>query len=521
MTDTHTRAEWQEEQMPFGKILGQRVNGARLSRRVLRGTIRLWWLFFLFLKLPDPLYAQQSLIPPSEEPAAKRPSIQLIRYAEDWSSKCDAKNRSDFLDPVKCMSMRALGEHSYVSLGGEFRGVYEDVLDDSWSNTPFPTNSFWLERFQLHADFHFDPHVRLFLQLESGQEQGRPGGPRAIDKKNLDFLNAFLELDRGSGSKTATAFRIGRQEMQYGAGRLVAVREGPNVRQGFYAARITQKLNLWTLDAFAARPAKDDPGFFDNGPLQTTSFWGVYAERALGGDPARVVDFYYFGLDRKSATFNKGTVREQRQTVGARIAAGAPRLDDLRLFIPHYDIEAVYQFGSFGSGSIGAWTIASELGMTLPRLPARPRVGLRADTASGDHDPSNGNLGTFNPLFPIGNYFGVLSDTGPGPVNFYDLHPNIRTYFRHNISADTDWVIWWRQSLSDGIYNVPGNLFVPAGSSQARFVGHRPGIEVRWQCNSHFYVQGDYGVFFAGPFLQQSARPHNLNYASMWIGYKF
>jgi hypothetical protein len=189
--------------------------------------------------------------------------------------------------------------------------------------------------------------------------------------------------------------------------------------------------------------------------------------------------------------------------------------------IPHYDIEAVYQFGSFGEGSIDAWTVASELGVTLPRLPARPRVGLRADVASGDHDPHSDNMGTFNPLFPIGNYFGVISDTGPGPVNFYDLHPNVRTYFSHNVSVDTDWVIWWRQSLNDGVYNVPGNLLVPSSSSQARFVGHRPGIEVRWQRDTHFYVQGDYGVFFAGPFLQQNGHPHNLNYGSMWIGYKF
>jgi uncharacterized protein with WD repeat len=139
--------------------------------------------------------------------------------------------------------------------------------------------------------------------------------------------------------------------------------------------------------------------------------------------------------------------------------------------------------------------------MTLPRLPARPRVGLRADVASGDHDPNNDNLRTFNPLFPIGNYFGVLSDTGPGAVNFYDLHPNVHTYFPHNVSVDTDWVIWWRQSLNDGIYNVPGNVLVPSSSSQARFAGHRPGIEVRWQRNSHFYIPEDYGVFFSGSFL--------------------
>jgi hypothetical protein len=134
---------------------------------------------------------------------------------------------------------------------------------------------------------------------------GPPGGPRPIDKKNLDFLTAFLELDRGNSSRTPTVFRVGQQELQFGAGRLVAVREGPNVRQGFYGGRITQRLNRWTLDAFAVRPAKDDPGFLDSVPLQTTSFWAIHSQRALGGGPATVADFYYFGLDRKSATFQQ------------------------------------------------------------------------------------------------------------------------------------------------------------------------------------------------------------------------
>jgi len=66
-----------------------------------------------------------------------------------------------------------------------------------------------------------------------------------------------------------------------------------------------------------------------------------------------------------------------------------------------------------------------------------------------------------------------------------------------------------------GISKKTRTLFV------GRFFAEHTGIEVRWQHDSHFYVQGDYGVFFAGPFLQQSGRPHNLNYASMWTGFKF
>ena len=469
---------------------------------------------------PSGAQTEAPILSASGPSAHTRPSIQLLRFDEDWNALCNPSVRTDFLDPLKCIPIKRHDSSSYLSIGGEFRGVYEDVLNDNWSKSPDPVNSFWLERFQLFADTHFNSHARLFLQLESGLEEGRPAGPRPIDKKDLDFLNAFVEFSTG-GSDHKTQLRVGRQELQFGSGRLVAVREGPNVRQGFYGARLTQHANQWTIDAFAARPAVDNPGFFDNVPLQTTSFWGVFAENNLGGSPARTFDVYYFGIDRKAATFNQGTAREQRQTIGARIASGTPSASDRRTIIPHYDLEAVYQFGAFGSGSIDAWTFASETGITLGRVATRPRLGMRADVASGDKDKNSPNLQTFNPLFPIGNYFGVLSDTGPGPVNFYDLHPDLRTYFRHGISLDADWVIWWRQSLGDGVYNVPGNLLVPAGESQARFVGHRPGMEIRWQRDSHFYMQADYGIFYAGSFLRQSGRPNNLNYASFWTGFKF
>ena len=84
------------------------------------------------------------------------PAIKLIRYEEEWSAECDARLRTDYLDRVKCISLSSAPAH-YLSLGGEFRGVSERIHNDNWIYTPYPTNSFGLERFQLHADFHFNP----------------------------------------------------------------------------------------------------------------------------------------------------------------------------------------------------------------------------------------------------------------------------------------------------------------------------------------------------------------------------
>jgi len=145
---------------------------------------------------------------------------------------------------------------------------------------------------------------------------------------------------------------------------------------------------------------------------------------------------------------------------------------------------------------------------------------VKADISSGDH-PNTNNLGTFNALFPKGNYFGVLTSTGPGPANFIDFHPKFDAALPRGVTIFLDWIVQWRQSLDDGVYAVPGSLIRAAGGSRARFVGHRPGIEIRWQKTRHLWFQADYGIFYAGKFLKETQPGRNLNYWALYAGYKF
>ena len=163
---------------------------------------------------------------------------------------------------------------------------------------------------------------------------------------------------------------------------------------------------------------------------------------------------------------------------------------------------------------------ASDHGYSFLDTPLRPRLSVKADLSSGD-DPNKKDLGTFNPIFPLGNYFGVLASTGPGPVNFMDIHPRLQTQFPHGVTVSTDWVFQWRQSTLDGIYTVPGSLLRPTGTSRARYVGDRPGIEVKWQVDRHLWMQADYGIFYPGSFIKQTQPGRDLNYWALWTGYKF
>jgi hypothetical protein len=434
----------------------------------------------------------------------------LLGEDEDWTFLKDPSLRQDLWDPLKYIPLGAGG--GYLSIGGGAREVVEQVGNDNWGKQNY-TNTFYLERYVLHTDWHFGKYFRTYVELKSDWESFRQGGPRPIDKKKLDFEEAFVEIGAEEGDNWV-AVLAGRQELNYGSGRLVSVREGPNVRQSFDGARLKSRIGGWRVDGWAVRPDLDKLGVFDNVPDHSTAFWGLYATRPW----RRRVSFdsYYLGLGRQSFTYNRGTAQEMRHTVGARLWRPlATKESDW-----DFDYEGVWQFGSFGPDGIRAWTLASDTGYSFPSAPLRPRISVKADISSGD-DPRSHSLGTFSPLFPIGNYFGVLADTGAGPVNFIDAHPRLQTNLPKGVSISTDVVVQWRESLTDGVYAVPGFLLVPAGDSRARFVGYRPGVEVRWQIDRHAWLQADYGVFFAGDFLKQASPGRNINYTEFWAGYKF
>jgi hypothetical protein len=437
-------------------------------------------------------------------------TYSLMREDEDWSFLKTPSLRQDVWDPIKYIRLGPDGW--FLTVGGEARESFEQVGNDNWGKQNY-TNTFFLERYTLHTDWHLGKYVRTFVQLKSGLESFRVGGPRPIDEKKLDFQAAFVEAGNTEGDNWLV-LQAGRQELNYGSGRMVSVREGPNVRQSFDGVKLKAKVREWRIDLFATRPDLDKPGFFDNVPDHKTAFWGVYATRSLRRKIS--IDSYYLGLNRKAATFNRSTASENRETLGLRLS----RLPATKDHDWDFDYEGAWQFGTFGVHGIRAWTVASDTGYTFPSAPLRPRLSVKGDISSGD-DSRHSSLGTFNPLFPIGNYFGVLADTGPGPINFIDVHPRLQTWLPHGLSISTDMVVQWRESLHDGVYAVPGFLLVPAGDSRARFVGYRPGIEARWQIDRHAYLQADYGVFIAGDFLKQAAAGRNINYTEFWAGYKF
>lgn len=71
------------------------------------------------------------------------------------------------------------------------REVEEQIGNDNWDQAPY-MNGYFKERYMFYFDVHYGDHVRTFVELKSGLNSFRIGGPWPIDEKKPDFWAAFL-----------------------------------------------------------------------------------------------------------------------------------------------------------------------------------------------------------------------------------------------------------------------------------------------------------------------------------------
>ena len=450
----------------------------------------------------------------SEAASPKGPPYKSLRYDEEYRYLSDPGRQADVWDTVKYLPFGDRQEQ-YFSIGGELRERYEFYHNENFGDAPADThgnNGYLLQRYLLHGDLHLGPHFRFFGQFMSSLEDRRIGGPRPEVNENVfDAHQAFVDLKKSFGEKGSATWRVGRQEFEYGSGRLIAAREAPNTRRSFDAARLLVRTGEWAVDGFWSKPVRNEFDAFDDEPDARRSLWGFYAVHPWAALPDGHTDLYYLGFENHQGVFNQGTAYELRHTLGSRLW-GKP--------LPwEYNLEFIWQFGKFGEGDIQAWAVASDTHYNFGVRPLRPRLGLRADVTSGDRNPDSPDLQTYNPLFPTGAFFN-LADT-VGPSNFIHVHPTLDLHFTEEFKTTLDWAFFWRTSLDDAVYSIATVPIRPGQPSRARSTGSSPAITFTWELTRHVTVLASYVHFFAGPFLKQNPPGEDLDYFTTWVTYKF
>jgi hypothetical protein len=465
----------------------------------------------------------QPMPPGPPENPARPPLSPNYQGEQDWSFLKNPANRTDLWDPLKYIPLNQDGD-DYLTFWFETRSSYEWFQNDAWGAIPQTISGYYLQRVIPAVGLTLGSHVRLYTSFQYDKEMGNNAGPRpGVDEDQGDFHEAYLDLSTGLDDQRSLTLRLGQQELVYGTGRLIDNNEGLTVKSSFYGAKLIAKTETLELDLFAVKPTDLNNGTLDDRPSSQQTFWGAYGTVPLPLiDRVGQADIYYLGIDNTRAVYQQGSGREIRHSIGTRLfnhQPGAPFNQ------PGWDYnwELVYQLGTFAENYINAWTVATETGFTFP-VRWWPRLALRADVASGSQHPNGGTLGTFNPLFPRGAYFGpklVLF----GPYNIFDVHPVLMFTPLQNVSVAFDWDWFWRESLDDGVYLIgsgqPGGLARPSNGSKARYIGSQPNFEILWALDAHTTINIDMAGFLTGGYLKDTGAAGNVAFSNVGIDYKF
>ena len=439
---------------------------------------------------------------------ASCPDIPLVRFDDDPAARHEAGCAE--LSPLAYVP---LGDstNTFASFGGEIRERYEHTNNPNFGADPDDPHGAWLQRFGLHADLHWGGYLRAFVEAHSALENGRAAGPGPADENKLELQNAFVEVRFRSAQNADIQVRLGRQELQLGSGRLISVRDGPNVRRTFDGVRLRLAGGLWDFNAIAMQPREDRPGAFDDSTDRSQALWGVYATRNLGSPAAGGIDLYYLGYQNDHAIFDQGSAEERRHTLGIRLFGSASRW--------RWNLEPMVQFGEYGAGNLRAWTIASETSYTWLQQTWTPRLTLSANIASGDRDPLEPDLQTFNPLYPRGNYFS--EDATLWPLNFHNAHLFLTINPATAWALTADYDLFWRTSGDDGVYGPNGSVLRSGQGSDDRFVATALSITSEWSINRNVSVTAIYTHFSPRSFLEQTGDASAVEFIELTARFRF
>ncbi|QYO68885.1 alginate export family protein [Leptolyngbya sp. 7M] len=142
---------------------------------------------------------------------------------------------------------------------------------------------------------------------------------------------------------------------------------------------------------------------------------------------------------------------------------------------------------------------------------------MKANIASGDADPTDGTLGTFNALFPRNNYFNDANLFTP--ANFFDVHPSLQVSPIETLTLTAAADFFFRYSTNDAVYS-PGRIGIPAEASDERFVGTALTLQADWTITPNLHWTLTYTRFFRGPVVID-ANGTNVDFLGTWLTFRF
>jgi hypothetical protein len=344
---------------------------------------------------------------PYPKPKPKNPcaeSHKNLFFLNDFSYLKDPAYHGDCLgDQLKLMPLGVYNDWGTLDVGGQYRLQYKHEVGMGnavsgpgalrFEDTEF---DLFLNRMRLYGNWRMTDQTRVYLEgiyadttTDNGQYR-----PRIIDDNFGDVLNGFFEHSIADGTWTA---RVGRQEMLFGAQRLISPLDWANTRRTFEGAMLLYEDGPWSIDSFYTAYVPPRANEFDAADWQQ-QVYGAYAVYTAA--PNNTLDLYYIGYDNR----RPGEIVSDfsLHTFGSRLFR---TFENDWMFETEGGVQLGRQSGLGKDQRAGFATVG--VGRKAPDHEWRPELWTYFDYASGND--GGDDFTRFNQLFPLGHrYFGFI-----------------------------------------------------------------------------------------------------------------
>jgi hypothetical protein len=398
----------------------------------------------------------------------------------------------------------------WLNIGGELRSRLEAFSGGGFR--PENDDLYMLTRVRLNLGIKPTGWMKFQFQAQDAQVFGKNTSPDAPPfEDTFDLRMAYVEF--GDSEKKPVGLRVGRQELVFGEQRLIGHVSWLNTARSFDAVRATFRHKGYRLDAFASSVVNIREGEF-NKRVDGNNFHGLYGgiEKSV---PQAVIEPYLLWRLAPRLRLELGSLGNlDHKTIGFRWAGKLPAAFD-------YSIEMANQRGSLGTDQVGTWAGHWLLGRTIDRLPYKPRFILEYNYASGDKNPRDGVIETFDQLYPTPHDKTGLSDQ-IGWRNILHLRSGIELKPAPKWLLSSSYHSFWLADRHDGLYGVNSALIVrvPDGSA-GRFVGQELDVQALWNTSKTIQIAGGYAYLFPGTFLKNTTPGSAYGFPFVSVNYLF
>jgi hypothetical protein len=372
------------------------------------------------------------------------------------------------------------------------------------------SDEYLLSRFRVGTLFKPSSSFQVYAELQDARALWKKQAVGPPFQTTWDLRRAYVDL--GEIELSPFSFRIGRQDLNFGEGRILGTSYWRNASRGYDAAMAVIHWKSLYANAFAAAPVMTAANGLSHHE-QGNNLHGIYSTVRNLIPGSDLEPYVLWRLTPGLRTEAGSLAKLDEKVLGLRWAGTRGFWD--------FSSEAVLETGSLGSDRIDAWGAMAIVGYTFDHYRRRPRLFAEFDFASGDRDQSDGKHGTFDQVSPNVHSHNGLADQVAWQ-NLKELRTGARISLRRNWNLAGTYNNWWLASATDAFYNSSGGTVArdPSGRSGTH-IGQEFDVETILRVNRLLEFGAGIGRVVPGAFLKNTGHNRAYTYPYVMLNYNF